>query len=320
MVTSHVAKTRAFLALLATVSTFNTYWIGGMFSYSNDVQKQLRTASEPQEWQKHYHQQQHHDNSETKSEQRQSHDVETIHQSETAAEEEKNGGPKRPILDMIAVGSNTRWDLVETQNATFGQHPSVRNFFTFSEADDHEAHCHSNLTMESTRFVSKHCRNSRHTQETLKYRSRFARVQFLQKKENPAGWLCAQKRPAESLFRVLDDYRQQRQRMIVDGTDSATLDQIFPDYLFLLDDDTYLNMEPILEVLPELYPANNSYAVAGCMVRERVHQHNFTFPWGGFGTIFSKALIEKFVHPIHCHTDDKMYDLSTIATSYKELS
>jgi hypothetical protein len=154
-----------------------------------------------------------------------------------------------------------------------------------------------------------------------KFRSRFARLEFLEKKQNPAGWLCAQKRPAESLYRVLDGYRQQWQRLLVEGKESkANLHEILPDYLFLLDDDTYLNMRPILDILLATYPTNNSYAIAGCMVRERLHQHNFTFPWGGFGTIFSRSLIEKFLHPIHCHANDSMYNLISIATAPREIS
>lgn len=33
------------------------------------------------------------------------------------------------------------------------------------------------------------------------------------------------------------------------------------------------------------------------MIRERPDKHNFTFPWGGFGTIFTKKSIERFVDP-----------------------
>lgn len=79
-----------------------------------------------------------------------------------------------------------------------------------------------------------------------------------------------------------------------------------PDYLFLLDADTFLNMDKIFGkkdpfydgLLPTKYPSNETTVLAGCLVRERVHEHNFTFPWGGFGTIFTKPSIERFVQPI----------------------
>jgi hypothetical protein len=136
----------------------------------------------------------------------------------------------------------------------------------------------------------------------------------LKEKANPAGWLCAQKRPAESLFRTLDRYRRE-------GGKSD-----YPDYLFLLDDDTYLNMDQIVPHLQRSYPPQDSYAVAGCMVRERVMQHNFTFPWGGFGTIFTRGLIEKFLHPIHCTAvaatteQNQGDDTGPLATTPRELT
>lgn len=51
-----------------------------------------------------------------------------------------------------------------------------------------------------------------------------------------------------------------------------------------------------------------------------IFQHNFTFPWGGFGTIFSKALIEKIVLPLYCPSNDSNADTTLIATTTRELT
>lgn len=78
----------------------------------------------------------------------------------------------------------------------------------------------------------------------MKFRSRFARVEHIAKKGSDsasAGWLCAQKRPAESLYKALKGYRYDNNK----STDNTTRLSI-PDYLFLLDADTYLNMDNIL--------------------------------------------------------------------------
>ena len=80
-----------------------------------------------------------------------------------------------------------------------------------------------------------------------------------------------------------------------------------PDYLFLLDADTYINIEKMLGdgnggYLSTTYPLNKTTVIAGCRIKERVREHNFTFPWGGFGTIFNRRSIERLIEPIYgCH-------------------
>jgi hypothetical protein len=226
--------------------------------------------------------------------------------------------PPRPpvIFDMISVGSNTRHNLTQMQSITFGSHPVVRHFFIYTEADDSEGHCHTNLTLESVKFISNFCRKSNHRQESRRFRSRYASVPWLEKKDNPTGWMCAIKRPAESLFHTIGKYRYQRRQLAKDDNIE------FPDYLFLLDDDTYLNTSQMITTLPSLYPSNESYAVAGCMIRERFMEHNFTFPWGGFGTIFTRALLEKFQHPINCSTTSTADDnsISYLSKVLRELT
>jgi hypothetical protein len=75
-------------------------------------------------------------------------------------------------------------------------------------------------------------------------------------------------------------------------------------------------MDKIITTLPSFYPSNESYAIAGCVIREHIQKHNFTFPWGGFGTIFTRGLLEKFLHPIsNCSStagDDSIKYLSTV--------
>lgn len=300
---SRFAQEKLFLVAVLG-SALNASWIG---SQKVDIDKWLLQRPQVEEWQQHQLRSQLRSKGEFSQ---QSNNTRPFSPTK----------PRYPILDLISVGFKTRFDLVKAQNSTFGQHSSVRNFFAFTEDDDNEDQCHTNLTIESAQFVSRFCRRSNHTREMQKFRSRFARVAFLEKKENPTGWLCAQKRPAESLYRVLDGYRQRRHVMMVEGREEGLVQNVYPDYLLLLDDDTYLNMMEITKVLPELYPSHQSYAIAGCMVRERVAQHNFTFPWGGFGTIFSKALVAKFLLPLHCHPDDEKRDLSVISTTPQELS
>ncbi len=94
----------------------------------------------------------------------------------------------------------------------------------------------------------------------------YARYKFLQAKANPVGWLCAIPRPYAGLRKVYQYYQARKQSL--------------PDYLIILDDDTYYNMEAFQRKNERL---NSSIptVVAGCLVRQPVRQINFTFPFGG---------------------------------------
>jgi hypothetical protein len=242
-------------------------------------------------------------------------------------------------IDIISIGSHKESDLLSAQHETFGSHATIRQFRIFNEADDHEQTCATDLEAKgnsSWSFISKFCRALDYSDELMKFRSRFARAEWIEKKGSDAasaGWLCAQKRPAESLYKVLKGYRYNNNT----NTNTTTTRLSIPDYLFLLDADTYLNMDNILargggqQFLPSKYPPDDTLAIAGCRIKERVNEHNFTFPWGGFGTIFTRGSIERFLHPIHnCNInenhntddDDLMLDPKTKASlktmSYRE--
>jgi hypothetical protein len=82
---------------------------------------------------------------------------------------------------------------------------------------------------------------------------------------------------------------------------SSFMSNSIPAYLVVLDDDTYLNMPHVMQTLQREYPAWDvnaaAHVVAGCMVQEM----NFTFPFGGWSTIFSARAIQNFIRPIYCN-------------------
>ena len=61
------------------------------------------------------------------------------------------------------------------------------------------------------------------------------------------AWICAQKRPLTAFWQVMKDY------------DYDT----FPDYLVIMDDDTWLNMERFVSYLARKYSPNVPYVIAG---------------------------------------------------------
>jgi hypothetical protein len=114
----------------------------------------------------------------------------------------------------------------------------------------------------------------------------YAIFKWLLKKFNPPGWMCAPKRPADGFYAVLSSYKDTGKPL--------------PDYLFTMDDDTYINMNEVAPFLQTKYPAHKACAVAGCMIRSRMKEQNFTSPFGGFATILSRPAIENFQKPLFC--------------------
>jgi hypothetical protein len=116
------------------------------------------------------------------------------------------------------------------------------------------------------------------------------------KKKNPVGWICAIKRPPFSLAKLAESYR-------------IGLKQGYqlPDYLMVLDDDTYVNMEELERSIVTQNISKDTPAVfAGCLVRAPIHIVNFTFPFGGWGAYFSKGALHRLIKPIFCN-ESKSY-------------
>eukprot|EP00537_Pseudo-nitzschia_pungens_P004440 CAMPEP_0172363930 /NCGR_PEP_ID=MMETSP1060-20121228/7162_1 /TAXON_ID=37318 /ORGANISM="Pseudo-nitzschia pungens, Strain cf. cingulata" /LENGTH=477 /DNA_ID=CAMNT_0013086797 /DNA_START=86 /DNA_END=1517 /DNA_ORIENTATION=+ len=255
-------------------------------------------------------------------------------ETETKQKQEQEQEQQEPlVIDILSVGSLMKGEVerASAQKETFGRHPAVRQFRIFNELDDYEQDCHRNLTMTTALFISGFCRDQNtHHSELMKLRSRFAYGGFLQEKKDAAmGWMCAIKRVPEALYNVLREYARagtesqmndnQNNKIIDSRTTKGINTTTIPNYLFLLDADTFVNMEKMLGkdnkgFLPTTYPSDETIVIGGCRVKERVNEHNFTFPWGGFGTFFSKRSIERFIQPIHnCGgiDDDPLLDPET---------
>jgi len=134
------------------------------------------------------------------------------------------------------------------------------------------------------------------------------------KRSKPAGWLCAQRRHSIALAKVTRLYR-------ANGASSSSNsgDYDLPDYLFIGDDDSYVNLDHLSEMLihqPQrlervegissqehsIIPTHDTPVVwAGCRVRWPINQVNFTFAYGGFGYFFSKSSLRRLVQPLHCN-------------------
>lgn len=254
-------------------------------------------------------------------------------------EEDKVDGGSGPhlndmIIDIVSIGSSFRPENMEAQAATFGTHAAVRRFWTFTEANDTEASCATDLTREQAEGLCKYCRKNNNTRfeenitpignDTAPYawlRNRaqsFAKFSQLDKANkppaSPMGWLCAQKRPVDALIKLLSSYQDARTKEVEEAA-------IFPDYVIVMDDDTFINMEKVVPALAEWLQHDKqqvarppAIAAAGCLIASRPGP-NFFYPYGGWGAMLSREVLRNFLRPIDCTNVNATGDLSTIANN-----
>lgn len=152
-----------------------------------------------------------------------------------------------------------------------------------------------NLTLSEADRLSNFCRLQQRQKEpqmskVLKFmKTNYARNKWLEKKENPTGWMCAQGRPYSGLKKVQRHY--------------ADTNEELPDFLIIMDDDTYFNMELFQQNFEQMNSSDPTY-YAGCLIRYPIgpNEVNLTVPYGGFGSILSAGALRNLFHPIRCPT------------------
>jgi hypothetical protein len=199
------------------------------------------------------------------------------------------------LVDIISVGSLTKPDFQDAQERTFGRHVAVRTFHKITEVDDADADCPQSLTMDDLHNVVHFCKHDaappHNPNDESAVKSDIRGKLF--KPKNHTGWLCAQKRPIDGVYKVLQQYQKNGGRVAI------------PDYLFIIDDDTYLNMDSLVALLATNFPPSTPYVRTGC-VFDFLRKSKFRFPFGGFGSFLSKASIERLLQPIDCNNDNDM--------------
>jgi hypothetical protein len=213
----------------------------------------------------------------------------------TMSFQKKSGGF---VIDILAIGSTSRLSHLKAQKETFGSHVSVRHFFNATKADDADPDWASKLSLQDVADISNWCRTDVQgkkwdpdRQFVMSYlKLPYANTQWLSKKKNPQGWMCAQSRPAQAFYKILKT--------------SYAAGAPLPDYLLIVDDDTYYNMEILLDYLEnneyEYHNSSVPIAMAGCLVRSPIGDINFTIPFGGYGLTLSKGYLQKVMEPIRC--------------------
>jgi hypothetical protein len=184
------------------------------------------------------------------------------------------------VLDILAVGSLLRAPYLQAQAETFGS--KVRDFLPVSELNDTDATCATTLTPEQRNRVLDFCTHG--DQKTQTFETFFFRTDLFGPTSDKTGWLCAQKRPIDGLHRALERYQA--------GVP-------LPDYLLIIDDDTYLYLDALVATFRQAYPPEENHVVAGCSFR-RPGIVDFVFPVGGVGSFLTRGALEKLRAPIDC--------------------
>ena len=222
-------------------------------------------------------------------------------------------------IDILVVSSKNSMELVQVQRETWASHSAIRHFFVSTEDDETQPKCRSqnnniNNNNETTTLLSdndlrRYCRKCRTHQfwvdmkgsnQLTKYlKNQYASIQWIQKKKNPQGWLCVQRRFVTSFTSLVQLYSETKS---------------LPDYLIVADDDTYVNIHHIVKdmIMDPLrrqrdddvvvFPSFDTPVVtAGCRVRHPHQDIKLTFPYGGFGTFISKGSLYELIQPLHCN-------------------
>lgn len=204
-----------------------------------------------------------------------------------------------PVVDIMSVGTLLKQEYHVAQEETFGRHPFVRDFYRIDERNDTDKTCFTELSADQMQSVIDFCANTEHTS----YVSEILRSRLFEPKKQ-SGWLCAQKRPLDGLYQVLQQY--------VSGQ------QTIPDYLLIADDDSYFNIGKLVENLTQNFPPDVSAAVTGCKF-DFVKELRFPFPYGGFGSYLTRAAIQRLIQPFYCDGRDEFSNLACWRKNQNEL-
>ena len=224
-------------------------------------------------------------------------------------------------FDILSISSKFNLKLPHTQHETFASHSSIRNFIIATEDDDLDPTCYKTKTMGDVKTITNVCHNrynywqkqNAYNRLTKYFGGAFASFNWIQEKKNSVGWLCAQKRFHYAFVKYM--------AMLEENKD------LIPDYLIIMDDDTYINVHDLEQYLMNMdgisknktdgyVPSSVETPVifAGCRVRAPSNEISFSFPFGGWGIYLSKGTLKKWLEPMDC--DSKQSDHHELCRRY----
>lgn len=233
-------------------------------------------------------------------------------------------------VDILIIGSLHQKELPVTQMETWASHTSRRHFIMATEQDAPDPNCMHEMKDSHLQEHVKQCKSrgnkryrdlgGKNNSLATYWATSYARYEWLQRKRNPAGWVCAQPRFGYAFVKLMKLYEE---------------NQNFPDYLVLADDDLYLDMDAFTNeylITPSLQKKNQKpedmlipppsipTVWAGCRIRPPLNKINFTFPFGGYGTFFSREALKRMATPLYCNQTDVQQHLQQPKHPYDAVS
>lgn len=226
-----------------------------------------------------------------------------------------------PVVDIVTTGSQLRLEYLQGQLETWANHSYVRNYWGFSETDDIDPTCPSTIGKPNDHF--RKCKRELPTPDESPLLKYFQMVYGQGTRGKPGGWLCAQTRFGQAVGRIGAEYRKrllwQYQTNKNDNRQQqeATLDfeSILPDYLFLVDDDTFVNIGLVIDELESELAAHMAAASSSSFSSPSWHPRvyagcasfdsrvNISIPIGGYGLLLTKGSVLRLISPIFCNNN-----------------
>jgi hypothetical protein len=186
-------------------------------------------------------------------------------------------------IDVVSLGSKTRLNYLQGQIQTWASHASVRNFFGFTEDDDF-SNCSSTSLDELESYVETCGAMSRNDDRIAKFFTTYFGLSEGNTRSSDIGWVCAQRRLGRAFGWLHSVYHDSKQSI--------------PDYLWIVDDDTFIDSAALMTYLQS---SNGSNVMrAGCLFEKNDDSIPYSIPYGGFGVFLDKAAIKQLSSPIYC--------------------
>lgn len=193
-------------------------------------------------------------------------------------------------VDVLSLGYKDRLEFLETQRQTWASHQYVRSFWGLTEIDDMARNCESTIVSDVKDHIRTCKSYHRSNSEGLKkFRTDLYDMTYVGKKKNPKSWLCAQSRLILGFIKLLNEY----QRLL----STEFMSKVLPDYLAIVEDDTYLNMQLFGDFVKDKNP-DIPITYSGCSA-------NLVVQLGGFNLFLSKGVIERLITPLTCSFSSK---------------
>ena len=202
------------------------------------------------------------------------------------------------VIDVLSVGRKKDASTIQTQRRTWASHEVVRRF-DIAIHDDDDAKCDPYMTSDKVLQHLLTCRSKAYWNKIGASIDPFTKMtmqvayepNYVMSKPNSAGWTCAQRHIAKSFVAHVSKYNTP---------------ESYPDYLLVVDSDTYIDIDALTKFLfgnPYRVPSYDEPVIwAACKMNFGNPEQNnaFTTPYGGFGTVFSQRSLRLMNTPLYC--------------------